>query len=301
VLPYALSRPELRGEAGETAPVPAESRMLEYIGKRVRLWNETEPFYKSSAADPGKALESRGTEAVLNALILARYDAPGGRMQEVTRAAFDAMWALQVPAGANAGAWVWLNFHYSPWESDESPYWGATMAALAAGTAPERYRDELAVRKNLDLLRGYLKREYAAQPLVNRIALLWASTRLPGLLTEEERAALAGQAAAARNADGGWSLSALGEFKRRDGTALEIKSDGYATGLVVLAFEEAGMAGKYAAFRQGLAWLTANQDRAEGLWPAWSVNKQRDPASEIGRFMSDAATAYAVMALEKGR
>jgi hypothetical protein len=37
------------------------------------------------------------------------------------------------------------------------------------------------------------------------------------------------------------------------------------------------------------------------MWRAASVNKNRDPASDVGKFMTDAATAYAVIALSGRR
>jgi hypothetical protein len=95
-------------------------------------------------------------------------------------------------------------------------------------------------------------------------------------------------------------LSQLGTYKRRDDTPLETKSDGYATGLITLALEENGWLHR-AETARGLAWLRENQSPTQGLWQAWSLNKKRDPDSDVGRFMSDAATGYAVLALEGGR
>ena len=45
--------------------------------------------------------------------------------------------------------------------------------------------------------------------------------------------------------------------------------------------------------------MVVNQNPATGQWSASSLNKDRDPASDAGKFMSDAATAYAVLALSQ--
>jgi hypothetical protein len=86
--------------------------------------------------------------------------------------------------------------------------------------------------------------------------------------------------------------------ERHDHTPFDTHSDGYATGLTVLALEQTGVPRSEPRVEKGLAWLEQNQDAVQGRWKSWSLNKERDLNSDIGRFMSDAATAYAVMALE---
>jgi squalene-hopene/tetraprenyl-beta-curcumene cyclase len=299
-LPYALSRPALRQGLAEQAPSATERRLLDNVTKRVRLWKEVAPFYSDADRGAYKRVESRGTESVLNALILASNDAQTGRLTIDTRTALDTMWAEQQTTGDKAGAWLWLRFANEPWEADDSDFYGATLAAVAAGTAPENYRARPEIQNKINMLREYLNGKCAAQTTVNRVAFLWASAKLPGLLEPEQQRAIIDEVRNKQQADGGWRLSSLvGAWKRADGTPQDARSDGYATGFITFVLQQAGVRREDAQLQQGLAWLAANQNRTEGFWQSYSLNKNEAHhlSSGTARFMNDAATAYAVLAL----
>src|SRR6267142_4860987 len=132
-VPYALARPALRAVLGERDPAAPERRLLANVVTRVRLWKDVEPFYPDQTRGLPKTSESRGTEAVLNAVILASRDARAHSLSDEARRAFDNLWALQLRSGDPSGSWAWLNFHYEPWEAENSAYHGAALAAVAVG------------------------------------------------------------------------------------------------------------------------------------------------------------------------
>ena len=300
-LPYALVRPALRAALDEPAPTVNETRLLDDVSRRVRAWREMEPWYPDQTRGLPKTAESRGTESVINALVLARRDEAAGTLTADTRQALSILWAEQMRTGDLSGAWAWLSFRLEPWEGAKSAYFGATLAALAVGSAPGGYASSPEVQKGVDLLRGYLTKQTPDQHTLNKLMLLWASTRLTGLVTPNEREAIVAEVIGQQQPDGGWSTALLGPWKRVDGSSLDTSSDGYATGLATFALQQVGLPSSHPNVQQGLRWLVGHQDKTTGRWLASSLNKNRDPETEPSKFMNDVATAYAVLALTSAR
>ncbi len=300
-VPYALARPALYAALQEQSPAPNEQKILDNVIKRVRMWRDVEPFYPDQTRGLPKTSESRGTESILNALILVWRDAPSGKLSPDARLALDNMWALEFTGSDMKGSWAWLQFHNAPWEGD-SQYYGTTLAAIAIGSAPGDYRSEPAIQPKLKLLEDWLRTGMDAQTPLDRVVLLWASAKLPGLLSDERKKVIIEQTLAKQQPDGGFSTASMaGNWKRKDNTPLDLRSDGYATGLVAFALEQndthSDVPQAHESLNRAIAWLAHNQNPEDGRWAASSLNKQRELDSDAGRFMSDAATAYAVLAL----
>ena len=313
-VPYVLARPALRRTLGQTTPTTHEVRILDTVRARVMSLNNQQPFYDHTE---DKKIESRGVEAVINAFVLTSHDADTkvARPGVETRAAMARLWEVQ----RQDGAWDWLNFGLEPFEAPDAVFQGATLAAIAAGSAPgmAASNTDAGTAGRTRLVR-YLSTQVSSQRLFNRASALLAASRLREALAPEQRAAIVRDLEAAQRADGGWSINDLGTWRWEKTTApfagpgktdsaLLSTADGYATGLVVYALRQSG-AGTSPAVLKGQHWLRMHQttnaagDPAWAPWRAHSLNFDREhggPKGELWRrmFMSDLATAFAVLAL----
>jgi squalene-hopene/tetraprenyl-beta-curcumene cyclase len=301
-LPYALARPALRKQFGAAIAGDLETKLLAQVRTRVVNWTklDTKAFPLYYDANDTLKKQSWGTEAVFNAIILASDDRYQGRTSPsaVTRQAFANLWQTQVRTGPQRGSWEWLDFNEAPWGNIEARYYGAALAAIAVGTVPGYYQlgADSEVDTPVKLLQGYLKTQLSKQNLHDQVWGLWAATQLEGILTKVEQRQLVQQLLDKQETDGGWSLTSLGSWKRHDGTAQAAGSDGYATALVLHVLQTAGLPKQEGKIAKGLVWLQRHQ-ATSGAWPSASLVKKRSPTSNAGKFMSDAATAFAVLAL----
>jgi len=149
--------------------------------------------------------------------------------------------------------------------------------------------------------------------------MLLAATRLAGLLSRDQTETLTTDLRSEQNTDGGWSLYKLGPWtwskasppygpKGKPDVALLSKSDGYATGLIAYALRQAGVPADHPSLKRATAWLEANQRECQinqshwKCWRTYSLNYDHEQGGDDGEpwrrmFMSDAATAFAALAL----
>jgi len=311
VVPYVLARPALRKAMQITEPTSQEARLLDNITRRV------ETFFNRASMSDTQHGGQQGTEEVLNALILARHDADEGKRQasEVTRKAFRQLWETQ----RADGAWDWMDFAQEPDESAAARFYGAALAAVAVGTVPSLWGGGYSSTYGEGKLRGYLRANNSRQNLYNRVWMLLASARWPGLLTQPECEELIAELKLKQNRDGGWSLYGLGPWRWSKANppfepsgkldfSLLGQSDGYATGLITYGLLQARVPATDAALVRATGWLKSNQQETRAdqnrwkCWRAFSLNPVHEPGSSRGgawerMMMSDLATAFGALAL----
>jgi squalene-hopene/tetraprenyl-beta-curcumene cyclase len=269
--PYLFARPALKEY---TSTAPAEIRA--FFEDRVAHWDD-----KAKGAKP-----RWDTEVVATAAALAINDAATtGKLHTLTRQALDRVWKVQKPDGG----FDWLKCDWPPYEHDD--YFGAIVAALGAGHAPDGYAQSPSAQAGLARLRDYFARN-PPPDLHHATMLLWASTRLDGIMTTERRSQTLAQLREVQRPDGGWNLPSLGGWKRGDGTPNDPQgpSDGYGTGLVVFVMRKAGVPASDPAVKRGVDWLLSHQ-RVSGSWFTRSVT------SDTFHYISRAGTAFAALAL----
>jgi squalene-hopene/tetraprenyl-beta-curcumene cyclase len=238
-----------------------------------------------------------GAQVVLAALVIAMDDAQGGKLSPEGEQAFARMWSLQLKSGAGQGAWPWSDFDLDPWETKDAAFYGAALAALATGLAPAEYQARPEIRQNVAALTAYLRDGAKTQSLHNRLFLLWASSKLHGLLSASGQQSILDDLWRNQADDGGWTLQAAGPWKQRDAAPMATGSNAYITALAAFTAQQAAITSTHPGLSRALAWLRAHQDPQSGAWTADSMNHKHEPATMPEKFMSDAATGYAAAAL----
>jgi len=291
---YLLARPALRETLGESGPTAYETGLRDALLARSGSVNPMDMF--PAFGKGPNASQALGVETVLAALFLSSgEDSPD--LDADGRRAFDRLWAHQIQDGPAKGAWEWFNLALDPYEMPPSPFYGATFAAMAVGSAPAAYRKDPNVRQHVAQLNEYFAREWRSQPLHNRLMLVWASTKLPSSLAPTTRKAALDETLHKQNADGGWSIESLGPWKEHPGAPASTGSNSYATAFATFVLSTAGVPSSSPSITKAVAWLASHQDQQTGFWVAESMNKKYDAGSMPEGFMRDAATAFAVMAL----
>jgi squalene-hopene/tetraprenyl-beta-curcumene cyclase len=235
------------------------------------------------------ASQGIGVESIFAALFLDPE-------KPAARQAWDRLWSMQLHEGAAKGSWPWFEFNSDPYETTDSGFFGASLAALAISDTPSEYQARPEIKEHVAELTAYLRTTTPAQPLHNRLLLLWAAARLPAAV-RDARQSIIDETLKKQQPDGSWTIAALGPWKDHPAAPPADGASAYATAVAAFALEQAGVPRSDPKLKKALEWLRSKQDPQLGYWAADSMNKRREPGNMPEGFMRDAATAFAVLAL----
>jgi squalene-hopene/tetraprenyl-beta-curcumene cyclase len=281
---YLLARPALRRMLGEAEPTTYEVGLVDGLVARVG----SGLVEALKAVKEPLASQAVGVEAIFAALFVAPE-------KPAARQAWDRLWSMQIREGSAKGSWPWFEFDTDPYETTDSGFFGASLAALAICATPPEFQARPVVKEGVAELTAYFRRAMPTQPLHNRLLLLWAGRKLPVVV--DARQAIIDETLKKQQPDGSWTMAGLGPWKERPAAPPIDGASAYATAVAAFALEQAGVPRSDPKLKKALAWLRAKQDPQFGYWAADSMNKRREPGSMPEGFMRDAATAFAVLAL----
>ncbi|HEY5315258.1 MAG TPA: hypothetical protein VIK18_22190 [Pirellulales bacterium] len=280
---YLTVRPALAARVG-----PPEAKVREFFVATLK---------QKQAAKPETLKKGTAPEQVIYlAAGLAEWDRHvSGRLSAETDAALKLMLAIQRDDGTWGAAACW-----PPYESDS--YQPATVAAMALAAAPgwlENLQDK-SLQAAVARLKKYLTTTEPPHDY-GRVVLLWAGTRLPGIMDQAQQAKLVEMLLKHQRADGGWSIRSFarpeqwGSGNRAAKLAAEPEfadppSDGHMTGLALVVLAESGLPKTDKRVQSGLRWLKTHQ-RASGRWWTRSLNTDKY------HFITFSGTAYPLLAL----
>ncbi len=237
-------------------------------------------------------------QAIYIAAGLAEWDAHvTNKLSPETEEALKFMFRLQ----GKSGTWGSLDC-WPPFES--SAYHLATVAAMAASTAPgwlEGVEDEN-LKTGVEKLKQYLRTTTPPHDY-GKVLLLWASTRMEGLIDNKKKQELIELVWKHQRQDGGWSIRTFSEPEKwgKGNRAAKLRSepqfqnphsDGHQTGLAVIVLRDAGIAADDPRIQKAVSWLKTNQ-RQSGRWWTRSLNTDKY------HFITYSGTIYPLSALAK--
>lgn len=267
-VPFMLARPKIAG--GDPKPM---QEVRDFLEANVKKWETAKP--------------RTDYDVVATAVALTWNDvSTTGKLHPATKTALDKVWTIQQPDGS----WKWPDCDWPPLEHDQ--FYGVAYVAVAVAIAPDNYRETPAAIAGLKKIRGYLSANPVPE-LHHKVTLLWASTKIDGLLSDDEKKATVTELRKLQLADGGWNLPSLGPYPKRRGdipNSMDI-SDGYATGFVTYVLRQTGVPADDPALKKSVAWLQANQ-RESGRWFTQS------PGGSKSHYVTNVGSAFAILALD---